>query len=136
MRVFRVSAVGLLIASGLMVLAPAASGAVPGVSKTCKSLQSLDKQLTKVLDSSNAGKYNSGTVSDLSKSFKKGEKTAPKSLRSSMGTIATVAASAAAAGNPTAALAVIRNAGAKLTAAAVTWGTYLSKNCGVSSTAS
>jgi hypothetical protein len=135
MRVFRVLAVGVLTAGGLVMLAPAASGSVPSVSKTCKSLQSLDKQLTQVIQSSGAN-YDSGTINNLSKSFRKAAKTAPKSLRSAMNSFASVASDAAAAGNAGAAAAAIKKDGAKFSAAALTWGTYLSKNCGSSSSAS
>ena len=130
MRTFRVFVLGVLVASGLAMLAPGASASVPALSKTCKSLKSLDKVLNKVVTSSN---YDSGTINNLSKSFRKAAKTAPQSLRSAMNAIAAVASDAAGAGSPTAAAAALKKDGQKLSAAAVTWGTYLSTNCAGSS---
>jgi hypothetical protein len=130
MRRFRVLVVGALVAGGLAMLGAGASASVPAVSKTCKSLKSLDKTLNKVVTSNN---YDSGTISDLSKSFRKAAKTAPKSLRSAMNAIADVAADAAAAGSDTAATAALKKDAQKLSAAALTWTTYLSKNCAGSS---
>ena len=74
----RVFVVGALIAGGIVMLAPGASASVPASSKTCKSLESLDKVLNKVVTSSN---YDSGTINNLSKSFRKAAKTAPKACR-------------------------------------------------------
>lgn len=130
MRVFRVFAIGVLIAGGLVMLAPGASGSVPALSKTCKSLKALDKKLNKVVQSSN---YDSGTINDLSKSFQKGAKTAPKSVRSAMNAIAAVASDAASAGSTAAAAAALKKDGQKLATAAVTWESYLSTNCAGSS---
>ena len=67
MRMFRVLVVGVLVAGGLAMLRPGASASVPALSKTCKSLKSLDKNLNKVVTSS---KYDSGAANNLSKSFR------------------------------------------------------------------
>jgi hypothetical protein len=130
MSVFRVLVVSALIVGGLVMLAPGASGSVPAVSKTCKSLKALDKKLNKVVTSSD---YDSGTINNLSKSFRTAAKTAPKSLRSAMNAIADVASDAAGAGSTAAAAAALRKDGQKLSAAAATWATYLSTNCAGSS---
>ena len=127
---FRLLVVGVLVAGGLALLGPGASASVPASSKNCKSLKSLDKTLNKVVTSSN---YDSGTINDLSKSFRTAAKTAPKSLRSAMNAIADVASDAAAAGSDTAATAVLKKDGKKLSAAAVTWAKYISTNCAGSS---
>jgi hypothetical protein len=127
---FRALVIGGLIVGGFVMLAPGASGSVPAVSKTCKALKSLDKKLNKVVTSSD---YDSGTINNLSKSFRTAARTAPKSLRSAMNAIAAVASDAAGAGSPTAAAAALKKDGQKLSAAAVTWATYLSTNCAGSS---
>ena len=127
MRLFRVFVGGMLISAGLVMLAQGASGAVPAVSKACKSLTSLDKQLNKVV---NSATYDSGTISNLAKSFKSGAKSAPKSIKSAMNTIASVASDAAGAGSTAAAAAALKKDGQKLTTAVLTWAAYISKNCG------
>ena len=66
MRVFRMFVVGMLIAGAMVMVAEAPSGSVPAASKSCKSLQALDKQLSKVVRSNN---YQSSTISSLAKSF-------------------------------------------------------------------
>jgi hypothetical protein len=122
----RVLMVGVLVTAGLAILGPGATASVPALSKTCTSLRSLDKTLNKVVTSTN---YDSRTINNLSKSFRKAAKTAPKSLRSAMNAIADVAADAAAAGSDTAATAALKKDAKKLSAAALTWTTYLSTNC-------
>jgi hypothetical protein len=129
MRTFRVLVVGVLVAGGLAVLAPGASASVPAVSKTCQSLNSLNKNLEAALAAGNAGKFDSGAISNLSKSFRKGAKTAPKSLKSAMNSIADVAGSVAGSGSTAEAAAALKKGGAKIASALVTWGTYLDKNC-------
>jgi conjugal transfer/entry exclusion protein len=134
MRMFRVLVIGVLVAGGLAMVTPGASASVPALSKTCKALQSLDKSLNKVVTSSN---YDSGTISNLAKSFRTAAKTAPKRLRSAMNEIAAVASDAASGGSTAAAAAALKKDAAKLSAAVVTWGTYLSTNCaGASSSTS
>jgi hypothetical protein len=133
MRSLRVFAVGVLLAGGLAVLAPGASAAV---SKTCQSLNTLNKKLDDAIASGDAGTVDSGAINNLSKSFRKAAKTAPKPLKSAMNTIADVAADVADTGSPAAAAAALKKAGQKFTSALVTWGTYLSKNCSGSSSAS
>jgi hypothetical protein len=133
MRTFRVSVVGVLVAGGLAVLAPGASASVPAVSKTCQSLNTLNKNLEQALASGNAGKFDSGTINNLSKSFRKGAKTGPKSLKSAMNTIADVAANVAGSGSTGAAAAALKKGGQKFSLALVTWGTYIAKNCAGSS---
>ena len=91
----------------------------------CKSLQALDKQLSKVVRSDN---YKSSTISSLAKSFHTG-KVAPKSIKSAMNPITTVTSDAAAAGSVSGAAAALRKDGTKLATAVVKWGTYLSTNC-------
>jgi len=126
MRVFRMFVVGMLIAGGMVMVAEAPGGSVPAVSKSCKSLQALDKQLSKVVRSNN---YKSSTISSLAKSFRDAGKSAPKSIKSAMNTIATVASDAAAAGSVSGAAAALRKDGTKLATAAAKWWTYLSTNC-------
>ena len=126
MRVFRMFVVGMLIAGGMVMVAEAPGGSVPAASKSCKSLQALDKQLSKVVRSNN---YKSSTISSLTKSFRDAAKSAPKSIKSAMNTIATVASDAAAAGSVSGAAAALRKDGTKLATAVAKWGTYLSTNC-------
>jgi len=126
MRVFRMFVVGMLIAGGMVMVAEAPGGSVPAASKSCKSLQALDKQLSKVVRSNN---YKSSTISSLTKSFRDAAKSAPKSIKSAMNTIATVASDAAAAGSVSGAAAALRKDGTKLATAVEKWGTYLSTNC-------
>ena len=128
--------IGVLVAGGLAVLAPGASASGPAVSKVCKSLDTLDTSLDKVIASGNSGKVDSGAINSLSKSFRKAAKTGPKSLKSAMNTIADVAADVADAGSPVAAAAALKKAGQKFATALVTWSTYLAKNCSGASTAS
>jgi len=129
MRTLRVVLIGVLVAAGLAVLAPGAIASVPAVSKTCQSLNTLNKNLEKALSSGDTGKFDAGAITNLSKSFRKVAKTAPKSLKSAMNTIADVAASVGHTSSPLAAAVVLRNNVQKLTPATVTWGTYLAKNC-------
>src|SRR5436190_4336292 len=132
-RTFRVLVVGVLVAGGPAVLAPGASASVPAVSKTCQSLSTLNKSLDKAVANGYSGEVDSGAVNNLSKSFRKAAKTAPKALKSAMNTIAEVAADVADTGSPAAAAAALKKAGTKFTSALVTWGTYLTKNCSGSS---
>jgi hypothetical protein len=136
MRRFRVFVVGVLVAGGLAVLAPGAGASLPTVSKTCRSLNTLSKNLDKAVANGNLGQVDSGAINSLSKSFRKAAKTAPKSLKSAMNTIADVAADVADAGSPATAAAALKKAGQKFAGALVTWSTYLAKNCSVSSSAS
>ena len=126
MRMFRMFVVGMLIAGGMVLVAEAPGGSVPAASKSCKSLQALDKQLSKVVRSND---YESSTISSLAKSFRDAAKSAPKSIKSAMNTITTVASDAAAAGSVSGAAAALRKDGTKLATAVVKWGTYLSTNC-------
>ena len=87
---FRMFVVGMLIAGGMVMVAEAPGGSVPVVSKSCKSLQALDKQLSKVVRSNN---YKSSTISSLAKSFRDAGKSAPKSIKSAINTIAATVAS-------------------------------------------
>jgi hypothetical protein len=129
MRTIRVVVVGVLMVGGLAVLAPGATAATPQASKACQTLNSLNQKLEKALGSAKTGKVDTGAVSSVSSSFKKPPKGTPSSVKSAMNTIAGVASSVGHSGSTAAALGVIRNAGAKLTAAAVTWGAYLAKTC-------
>ena len=136
MRSFRVLAVGVVVAGGLSVLAPGASASVLAVSKTCQSLNTLNKKLDDAIASGDAGNVDSGAINNLSKSFRKAAKTAPKTLKSAMNTIADVAEDVAGAGSPAAAAAALKKAGQRFTSALVIWGTYLAKNCSGSSSGS
>ena len=84
--------IGVLVAGGLTALAPGANASVPSVSKTCRSLNSLNENLQKALASGDSGQIDTGAISNLSKSFRKAEKTSPKSLKSAENTIADAAA--------------------------------------------
>jgi hypothetical protein len=125
MHVLRMFVVGVLIAGSMVMVAEAPGGSVPAASKSCKSLQALDKQLS-VVRSNN---YKSSTISSLAKSFRDAAKSAPKSIKSAINTIATVASDAAAAGSVSGAAAALRKDGTKLATAVGKWGTYLSTNC-------
>jgi hypothetical protein len=129
MRTLRILVVGVVIAGGLAVLGSGATASVPAVSKTCKSLNSLNKKLQKALTSADAGQFDSGAVSDVSSSFRKAAKSGPKGLKSAMNTIASVAENVAHSSSTAGAAAALTNAGAKLTSALATWGTYVAKNC-------
>ncbi len=129
MRTFRVLAIFLLVAGGLAVLLPDASASVPTLSKTCKSLNSLDKSLRTALAAGDAGNVNTSAVSALSKSLRKAEKSGPKSLRSAMKTMGDVAANVAHTSSPAAAALALKKGGQKLAAALVTWGTYIANHC-------
>jgi hypothetical protein len=133
MRTFRVFVFGMLLVSGLAALAPGASASVPAVSKTCRSLNPLNQNLEQAIASGNSGKFDSGAIDNLSKSFRKAAKTAPKILKSAMNTIADVAANVARAGSTAAAAAALTKGGQKFSLALVTWSTYLAKNCSGSS---
>ena len=132
MRTFRVLVVGMVVVGWVAVLAPGASAAVPAVSKTCRSLNTLNKNLEAAIASGNAGKFDSGAINNLSKSFRKAAKTGPKTLKSAMNTIADVASNVAGSGSTAAAAAALTKGGQKFTSALVTWGTYLAKNCAAS----
>ncbi len=134
MRTFRVLVVVLLVAGGLAVLLPRASASVPARSKTCRSLNSLNDDLRTALATGDAGKVDTSAVSHLSSSLRKAEKSSPKSLRSAMKTMAVVAANVAHTSSPTAAALALKEGGQKLSAALVTWGTYLARHCTGSST--
>ena len=99
------------------------------MSKTCRSLNTLNTNLTKAFENGDNGKVDSGAVGDLSKSFHKADKTGPKSLRSAMKTIGDVAAKVSHTTSPVAAAAALKQGGKKLSAALVTFGTYVTKKC-------
>jgi hypothetical protein len=128
MRTIRVVVAGVLMAGGLAVLAPGAMASTPSASKACQTLNSLNQKLEKALNTK-TGKVDTGAVSAVSSSFKKPPKGTPSSVKSAMNTIAGVASSVGHTGSTAAALGVIKNAGAKLTAAVVTWGAYVAKTC-------
>lgn len=129
LRTSRLLVIGLLVAGGLTALAPGANASVPSVSKTCRSLNSLNQNLQKALASGDSGQIDTGAISNLSKSFRKAEKTSPKSLKSAENTIADAAASVSHTSDAAAAAAAIKAAGSRLTAAVVTLGTYIGRNC-------
>jgi len=129
MRTVRGLMVGVLIAGGLVVMAPGAVASTPAVSKTCQSLNSLNQKLQKALTGTRAGKVDVGAVSDVASSFRKAAKTAPGSVKSSMNTIAGVAGDVAHSSSTAEAAAVLKSAGAKIGAALLTWGNYVSKKC-------
>ena len=133
MRTLRVLVVGALTAGGLVVLAPGATASVSAASKTCKSLTALNQKLEQAFASGDAGKVDTGTVSDVSSSFRSAEKSAPKSLKSAMNTISVVAAKVAHTSSTAEAAAALKSGGAKLASALATWGTYLDTKCSGSS---
>jgi hypothetical protein len=130
MRPFRVLVIGLLVAAGLGARVPGANASVSGVSKACRSLNTLNQNLDKALASGNTGHVDTGAVSSLSKSFRKAAKTSPKSLKSAENTIADVAANVSHTSSAAAAAAALKAAGTKLTVALATWGTYIGKCSG------
>ena len=129
MRTIRLLVIGVLVAGGLAALAPEANASVPTVSKTCRTLNTLNQNLEKALASGESGHVDTGAISNLSKSFRKAEKTSPKSLKSAENTIADAAANVSHTSSPAAAAAALKAAGQKLTVAVVTLGTYVGKNC-------
>ena len=129
MRTLRMLVVGALIAGGLAVLATGATASVPAASKTCKSLNTLNEKLQKALSSTRTGKVDTGTISNLSSSFRNGAKTAPAVLKPAMKTIAAVAANVSHTSSTAEAAAALKNGGAKLASALVSWGTYVARNC-------
>jgi hypothetical protein len=129
MRTLRVLVIGVLIAGVLAVSASGAIASAPAVSKICRSLNPLNQKLQKALSSADSGKVDSGAVKDVSTSFGKAAKSGPKTLKSAMSTIAAVAANVAHASSTAGAAAALKNGGAKLTSALVTWGAYIAKNC-------
>ena len=133
MRTLRVLVVGALIAGGLVVLAPGATASVSAASKTCKSLTALNQKLEQAFASGDTGKVDTGTVSDVSSSFRSAAKSAPKSLKSAMNTISVVAANVAHTSSTAEAAAALKSGGAKLASALATWGTYLDTKCSGSS---
>ncbi len=128
-RAWRLALVGSVLMLSGVAVAPGASAAVPAASKTCRSLNTLNKNLDKALASGTSGHVDAGAINNLSNSFRKAAKTAPKGLKSAMNTIADVAANVGRTGSPAAAAAALKKAGQKLSVAAVTWETYLAKNC-------
>jgi hypothetical protein len=129
MRTLRVFVVGALVAGGLAVLAPGAVASVPAASKTCKQLNALNQKLQQAFASANTGTVDTAAISNMSSSFRSAEKSAPKSLKSAMTTISTVAANVAHTSSTAEAAAALKNGGAKLASALATWGTYLAANC-------
>jgi hypothetical protein len=136
MRTLRVLGVVVLMAGGLAVLASGATASVPAVSKTCKSLSSLNQKLESAFANANKGKVDSGAIGNLSSSFRSAAKTAPKALKSAMSTISSVAANVAHAGSTSKAAVALKNGGAKLASALATWGTYIDTNCSVATSTS
>ena len=129
LRTIRLFVIGVLLAGGLAALAPRANASVPSVSKTCRTLNSLNQNLEKALASGESGQIDTGEISNLSKSFRKAEKTSPKSLKSAEKTIADAAANVSHTSSPAAAAAALKAAGQKLTTAVVTLGTYVGRTC-------
>src|SRR6478672_7423590 len=118
-----------LVAGGLAAGVPGANASVPGVSKTCRSLNALNQNLEKAFASGDAGHVDSSAVNSVSKSFRNAAKTGPKSLKSAENTIADVAANVSHTSSPAAAAVALKAAGAKLTSALATWGAYIANNC-------
>ena len=129
MRPLRLLAAGVLVAGGFAAGAPAANASVPRVSKTCRSLNTLNQNLENAFASGDAGHVDSSAVNNVSKSFRKAAKAGPKSLKSAENTIADVAANVSHTNSPAAAAVALKAAGAKLTSALATWGTYIANNC-------
>src|SRR4051794_31142332 len=92
MNALRILVIGTLVTGGLAALAPGVTASVPGVPKNCQSLNTLNQNLEKALKSGDSGQVDTGAISNLSKAFRKAEKTSPKSLKSAENTIADVAA--------------------------------------------
>ncbi len=129
MRPLCVLAMVALVAGGLAAGVPGANASVPGVLKTCRSLNALNQNLENAFASGDAGHVDSSAVNNVSKSFRNAAKTSPKSLKSAENTIADVAANVSHTSSPAAAAVALKAAGAKLTSALATWGTYIAKNC-------
>ncbi len=128
MRTFRVLVVAALAAGGLAVLAPAANASAPAVSKTCKSLNTLSKELDKA-DVSSGKNFNFGELKAIGAAFHKAAKVAPKKLKSALNTIGDLYAGMGDAGNVADAVAAYGKNGQKFTKAIQTYSTYLATNC-------
>src|SRR4051812_4492056 len=112
MNALRILVIGTLVTGGLAVLAPGVNASVPGVPKACQSLNTLNQNLENALESDSV---DTGAISNLSKSFRKAEKTSPKSLKSAENTIADVAATVSHTSSAAAAAAALNTARGKLT---------------------
>jgi hypothetical protein len=128
MRTFRLLMIAALAAGGLTVLAPEAGASVPGVSKTCKSLNKLQKELDKV-DPSDTENFDFDELGDIGSAFHKAAKGAPSKLKSAMNSIGDVYDDMADADNLSDAVSTYGKNARKFTKALTTWGTYLATNC-------
>jgi hypothetical protein len=128
MRTIRVLVLAALAAGSLTVLAPAASASAPAVSKTCKSLNTLNKKLAKI-NPSDSKDLEFGALGDIGSAFHKAAKSAPPKLKSALNTIGDVYESMGDAGSVSGALAAYGKNGQKYTKAFQTFGTYLATNC-------
>ena len=129
MRALRMLVIGVLVAGGLAAQVEGANASVPGVSKTCRSLNTLNQSLQNSLASGDTGHVDTGEVNSLSKSFRKAAKNSPKSLKTAENTIADVAANVSHTSSAGAAAAALKAGGTKLAIALATWGTYIANNC-------
>ena len=114
-RLSRALVIGALVAGVLAASVPGANASVSRVSKTCRSMNTLNQNLDKALASGNTGHLDTGAVNTVSKSFRKAAKSGPKRLKAAENTIADVAASVSHTSSPAAAAVALKAAGAKLT---------------------
>ena len=128
MRTFRVLVLAALAVGGLAVLAPGASASAPSVSKACKSLNTLNKELDNV-DVSSGKDFDLGQLNDIADAFHKAAKTAPKKLKSALNTIGDIYGKMGDADNVGGAVAAFGQNAQKYSKAFRTFGTYLATNC-------
>src|SRR4030088_3457607 len=89
MRRFRVLVVAVVAAGTLVLLVPGASASAPAVSKTCKSLNTLEKKLA-AIDPSSAKNLDFSQLGEIGSAFHKAAKSAPAKLKSALNTIGDV----------------------------------------------
>jgi intergrase/recombinase len=128
MRTFRVLVLAALAAGSLTVLAPAASASAPAVSKTCKSLDTLNKALDDV-DVGSGKNIDLSQLDDVADAFHKAARTAPKKLKAALNTIGDVYGDMADSDNIGAAVQEFSKNAQKYSKAFRTFATYLTTNC-------
>ena len=128
MRSFRALVLTALAAAGLTVLAPVATASAPAVSKACKSLNTLQKELDKV-DPSDASNFDFDQLNEIGDAFHKAAKSAPTKLKSALNTIGGIYSDMGDADNVAGAVQAFGKSGQKYTKAFRTFSTYLTTNC-------
>ena len=119
-----------LAAAGLTVLAPVATASAPAVSKACKSLNTLQKELDKVDPSDSSSRLRLRPAERaIGDAFHKAAKSAPTKLKSALNTIGGIYSDMGDADNVAGAVQAFGKSGQKYTKAFRTFSTYLTTNC-------